>query len=101
MLQPLDGPSSQEIKAVTSGTVFEAKIGASPLPERKVLTIQADQKYYVYFGDGSGAPSVATVQAHGFEIEKSIMLSLEASASQEVYLLAVSATANIRIAERA
>lgn len=101
MLQPLDGPSAQAVLTVTSSIVQEAKAGLSTLEERKVVTLQGDQKFYVYFGDGGAAPSAVTVSSQGIEIAKSAIATLEASTPQKLYLLAVSTTANIRVAERA
>ena len=52
MLQPLDGPSKQFIlAAVTTTTPVEVKAGATSFPERKIITLQADAKFYIYFAD--------------------------------------------------
>jgi hypothetical protein len=102
MIQPLDGPSSQgTLSSVGTTTVVEAKVGVSPLEERKVITLQGDSRYYIYFGDGTGTPTAGTVTSNGFLAFKDAMVSLEASDSQSVYVLAVSGTVNIKIAERA
>ena len=102
MLQPLDGPAAQTTLTVTSSTVQEAKVGGSALEERKVITLQADQKFYVYFGDLTvGTPSSGTVSSDGIEIAKNAIATFEASTNQPVYLLAVSSTADIKVSERA
>jgi hypothetical protein len=101
MIQPLDGPSAHAVLTVTSSAVQEAKAGASTLEERKVVTLQGNQKFYVYFGDGGAAPSASVVASQGIEIAKNAIATLEAATSQKLYVRAVSATATIRIAERA
>ena len=90
MLQPLDGPSVQDTLAVTT-TEVEAKVGASPFEERKVVTLQADGKLLVTFE--SGQP--------GFTLAKNGIYTFEAAYSQPVYIKAVSGTVNVVIAERA
>lgn len=101
MLQPLDGPATQDTLTLTSATVQEARVGGSAFSERKVVTLQADQKFYVYFGDGTSTPSAATVAADGIEIAKSAIASFEASDKQPLFVLAVSTTANLKVVERA
>lgn len=101
MLQPLDGPSDQTTLTVTSATVQEAKVGGSPLDERKVITLYPDQKIYVYWGDGTGTPSAVTVAADGIELAKKQLSTIEAASTQSVYILAVSATADVKVVERA
>ena len=102
MLQPLDGPSSQStLSSVGTATVVEAKVGGSALAERKVVTLQGDGKFYVYFGDGSTTPNAATVIADGVTVFKDQITSFEASESQPLFVLAVTGTVNIKIIERA
>jgi len=102
MLQPLDGPSAQgTLSSVGTVTVVEAKVGGSPLEERKVVTLQGDAKFYVYFGDGSSTPSAATVTSDGITVFKDQVTSFEASASQPLFVLALSGTVDIKIIERA
>lgn len=102
MLRPLDGPSVQGSLSVTSTTVQELKVGGSAFSERKVLTLKPSEKVYIYFGDDTAsAPSAGTVSADGIEIAKNQLISLEATDTQPIYILAVSATATVRIAERA
>ena len=103
MLQPLDGPSKQGLlSSVGITTVVEVKVGVEPFDERKVITMQSiDGKFYVYFADQGVVPNAATVIANGFIQVKNAKESYEASYTQKVYVLAVTGTVNIRIAERA
>ena len=101
MTLPLDGPSAQGTLSVTNATVVEAKVGVSVFDCRQVITLLSSQKVYVYFGNlETGAPSAGTVSCDGFTISKNQLVTFEASAQQPVYLLAVSSTASVRIAER-
>jgi len=101
MFQPLDGPSAHATLSVDTTTVQEVKVGASALEERKVVTIQPSNKIYIYFGDGISAPSSATVVANGMTLFKDALMSFEATCMQPVYILSVSGTVVVRIAERA
>ena len=102
MLSPLDGPASQgTLSSVGTVTVVEAKVGVSALAERKVVTFQGDDKFYVYFGDGASTPSAATVAANGFTAFKNALVTFEASNQQPLYVLSVTGTVNIKIVERA
>ena len=101
MLQPLDGPAKQFSITVDTVTVQELKSGATPLEERKVVTVQAEGKVYIYFGDESGTPSAATVAADGFIHFKNGKESYEASDTQKLYALAVAGSVKIRAADRA
>lgn len=100
-LYPLDGPSAQVALSVGTVTVVEAKVGASPLDERKAITLQGTGKFYVYFGDGVSTPSAATVAANGFTQFKDAKESYEAGKFQPVYLLSAAGTINVVLAERA
>lgn len=100
-LYPLDGPSAQVALSVGTVTVVEAKVGASALDERKVVTLQGSGRFYVYLGDGVNVPSAATVAANGFWQAKDAKESYEAGKFQQLYLLSVAGTINIVIAERA
>lgn len=94
MLLPLDGPSLQTSVAVSTTTV-QAKVGASPLSERKVVTIQPiDGVIYIGF-----VTPVST--SMGFYVAKRQIISLEASESQSIYMIAASGTVNVIVAERA
>lgn len=100
MFQPLDGPAAHDTISVGTGAVVEAKIGASSLEERKVLTIQPTDKLYIYWGDGSGIPSVGTVSADGITLFKNGVYTFEASRSQPIYMLSVSGTIDVKVVER-
>lgn len=101
MLLPLDGPSKQFVIAVTDATVQEVKAGASAFAERKVITLQGDGKFYVYFADEGETPSAVDVSTKGFIQYKNAKESYEAAGSQAVYILAETGTVNVRGAERA
>jgi hypothetical protein len=101
MILPLDGPSAHATLSVNATTVQEVKAGASALEERKVITIQPANKIYIYFGDGISAPSSATVIANGMTLFKDALMSFEATYMQPVYILSVSGTVSVKIAERA
>lgn len=98
---PLDGPSAQTTLTVDTTTVQEAIAGGSPLAERKVVTVQGDGRFYVYFGDGTGAPSAATVSSDGIRLFSNQVSSFEATNQQAIYLLAVSGTVDVKVIERA
>lgn len=103
MLQPLDGPSLQNVILVDSVTVKEVKIGAFAMVERKVITLQPDDKIRVYFGDSdAAAPSAAIVLTNGFKHHKNTIRSYEASSTQPIYILSdTGASVNVIVAERA
>lgn len=101
MFEALDGPSKPFVLAVGTATPIEVKAGASSFPERKVITIQADAKFYIYFADEGETPNAATVIATGMWQAKNAKESYEASGSQAVFVLALSGTVNIRGVERA
>lgn len=101
MLLPLDGPSAPGTLAVTT-TPVELKVGASALEERKVLTFQPqDGRIYYYFGDGVNTPSALTVATTGLLIFKLRERTIEASATQPIFVAAVAGTVNVNFAERA
>lgn len=101
MFIELDGPASQSRVSVTTTTIQEMKVNASPLDERKVITFQPIGDYlYVYFGDGITTPSVATIQSDGFEYPPGLF-SIEAAGNQPVYMLAKNATLDVVFVERA
>jgi len=102
MLQPLDGPSAQFSASLTSVTVVEIKAGASVLSERKVITLQPlDGDVWVYFGDGITTPNAATVASDGFRHYSKDKESYEATNQQQVFMVAVTGTVDVRGAERA
>lgn len=101
MILALDGPAEQgKLSAVGTATPVEVKVGASAFEGRQVLTLQGNGKYYIYFNDGGTAPNAATVSANGFTAFKDAMVSIEAGPKQDVYVLAVTGTVDIIIAER-
>lgn len=102
MFQPLDGPSSQGLlSSVGTSTPVEVKVGGSAYEDRKVITMQGDGKFYVYFADEGETPNAATVSANGFVQFKDQVQSWEAGEQQAVWVLAVTGTVDVRIAERA
>lgn len=101
MLEALDGPSKQgKLSGVTTSTPVEAKVGASSFEGRKVVTLQGNGKFYVYFADEGVVPNAATVSADGFLQFKDAKETYEAGPLQIVYVLAVAGTVDIVVAER-
>lgn len=101
MFQALDGPSAQtKLASVGTVTVVEARVGATALTDRQVVTLQPDGNMKVYFGDGT-VPSAATVLANGLDHFKSAKETYEAGQKQIIYLLAVTGTINVIVVERA
>ena len=102
MFQPLDGPSSQ-IKLTSVGTVtpVEVKVGADPLDDRQVITIQPTGNIRIWFASSDTTPLAATISANGFLHYKDAKESYEAGSKQKVWILAVSGTVDVIIAERA
>lgn len=101
MLFPLDGPSKQgTLSSVGTLTPVEVKVGASSFEGRKVVTLQGDAKFYIYFADENVVPSAADVSNNGFLQFKNSKETYEASSQQAIYVLAESGTVNIKIAER-
>lgn len=102
MFLPLDGPSIQNTLSVGTVTPVEARIGAAPLAERKVVTVQPiTGKCYVYFAAEGETPSAANMVAKGFVHFKNQRESYEAGDTQKLWLLSLSGTINIVVAERA
>lgn len=99
MLRKLDGPALQGNLTVTTATPVELKVGASRA-DREVVSVQADQSIYVYFADEGETPLAATIQASGFIQTRNILNTYEAGGRQAIWLLAVSLTSYVRIAER-
>jgi hypothetical protein len=101
MFQPLDGPSAQvKLTGVNTVTPVEVKVGAAPLQERAVITMQPDGNMKVYFSDGT-VPTGATVAANGLDHFKGAKETYEAGEQQRVFVLATSGTINVVIVERA
>ena len=102
MFLPLDGPAKQGVlSSVGTVTPVECKIEAQPFSERKVITLQGDGKFYVYFADEGETPNAATVSANGFTQFKDQKETYEASCQQAVFVLSVTGTIDIVLAERA
>jgi hypothetical protein len=102
MIEALDGPSKPFVVTIDNITPVEVKSGTDPLEDRKVITMQGDGKFYVYFADeNDGIPSAADVSTKGFIHYKNAKESYEAADSQPVYILAVVPNVDVRIAERA
>ena len=100
--EPLDGPSkSFKLSTVGIVTPVEVYASGSAFPERKVVTLQSDGKFYIYFADEGETPSAATMIANAMWQGKNARESYEASGSQAVFVLAFTGTVDIRGAERA
>jgi len=97
----LDGPAKQFSVLVDTVTVVELKKDAAPLEERRVVTVQADGKIYIYFGDEGVFPNAATVASDGFIHFKNGKETYEATDTQSLYVLAVTGSVTVRAAERA
>ena len=92
MLLPLDGPGVYgNITVGTSAT--EAKVGASKLSERSMITIQPLSEA-VYFGYDSSV-TIAT----GTKIYKGQIYPMEAGDKLTIYLISENAGNDIRITE--
>ena len=77
------------------------KVGTSPLDNRKGVVIQPmDKKIYLYFGDGSGAPTVSAIQNNGIELSKRGIYFFEATNQQDIWILSKTGTASVVIVER-
>ncbi len=102
MLQPLDGPTKQyKLSSVGTATVVEIKDGGNPiLEDRKVVSLEADGKMKVFFGDDDIIPSAATVDSVGFNQPKDVLRSYEAGQHQRVWILATAGTIDVIVAER-
>lgn len=102
MLFPLDGPALQNALSITTTVVVEAKIGASAFKERKAVTIQPKNgDLYIYFGDDTTTPTNTDLTNKGMLIYSGAKETYEASASQRIFLMAVSATTTVIVVERA
>lgn len=91
MFQPLDGPGVSGSMSVS--TVVEAKVGASRLEDRKVLTLQPTDGD-IYFGY-----SASETTSSGTKIFMGQVYPLEATDSLPVYIIAASGTVNVRVTE--
>lgn len=101
MIEALDGPSKQFLKSIDSITPVEVQDGGSALSDRKVVTMQGDAKFYVYLCGDNETPSATDISTKGFIQYKNAKESYEAGEEQTIYILSISGTCNVRIAERA
>lgn len=92
MYLPLDGPGLHSSLSVSTSAV-EAKVGASRLEERQVVTIQPIDGD-VYFGYSSGVTS-----STGTKIYQGQVYPVEATDKLAVYVIAASGTVDTRITE--
>lgn len=93
MIFPLDGPAVYKAISVTD-TAQEVKVGANPLEERKVITIQPTDGI-VYYGYSNSVTA-----ANGTKIYKNQWLQLEAADTLLIYLIAdTGVTVDVRITE--
>ena len=93
MFIPLDGPGVQGALTVTD-TAQELKVGASPLDQRAVVTIQPLDGD-VYFGYDNSVTSLT-----GTKVYKGQYFPLEAGDSLSVYLVAETGDSiDVRITE--
>jgi hypothetical protein len=91
-LLPLDGPAVYSNLNVST-TAIEVKVGASPLSERKVVTIQP-LNGDIFFGYNS---SVTT--STGTKIFQGQLFPFEAGESMPIFVIAASGTIDCRITE--
>lgn len=93
MYLQLDGPSIQDVITVGTSEV-EIKVGASPLTERKVITIQPNADIKLLFV--SGLPATK-----GLLIQAGQIATLEATDKQSIYLIMESGSTTVVVIERA
>lgn len=93
MYQPVDGPVVYTNVSVS--TVTELKVGASNIPDRKVMVIQS-QGNSIFIGFNNSVTS-----SNGIEIRKRQTLILEVGERVQVFAIASSGTIDVRIAELA
>jgi hypothetical protein len=101
MIEALDGPSKQFVISVDDVTPLEVKDGASTFSDRKAITMQGDARFYVYFCNEGEVPTATDISSKGFRQFKLAKETYEAGEFQAIYVLSVSGTCNIRVAERA
>jgi len=92
-LLPLDGPAVEDEISVTT-TPVELKVGASALAERKVITFEA-QDGKVRWGFTNGITS-----SRGYIGWKNQLTTIEASTSQDVWIVAETGTVTVYFTER-
>lgn len=90
----INGPGVYSSQSVTTSAA-ELKVGASPLGERKVVSIQPIDGEVYYGFDGS------VTSSNGTKIFKGEKFFLECGSKLPIYLVAASGTVDTRIAEYA
>lgn len=91
MYQPCDGPAVYKNLSVSTAT--EVRVGATPLQERKLVTVQPIDGD-VYFGyDNSVTTSTGTL------IYQGTVYPIEVSDKLPVYVIAATGTVDVRITE--
>lgn len=81
--------------SVTSASAIQAKVGASPLPARKLLVITNLGNKTVFYG-GAGVSAV-----NGQVLQRTQTVSLPCSEAVLVFLISESGTQDVRVAEYA
>jgi hypothetical protein len=83
--------------AITLGTTaIEAKVGASALSNRKLLTVFNNSGNTIYWGRTSGVTT-----SSGTPIYEKQMVSFQALADAPIYIISSSSGTNVRITESA
>jgi len=95
MFLPLDGPSLENEISVGNSTPTELKVGASALDERKVITFQA-QTGKVRWGFTNSITS-----SKGYVAFKNQIVTIEASSTQSLYVIAETGSVTVYFTERA
>jgi len=92
MFLNLDGPAINGALSVTT-TAEEVKVGASPLSERKVITIQPlDGDVYMGYSN-------TVTSSNGTKIFRGQIYAMEATDTLAVYIIASTGTIDVRITE--
>ena len=95
MFFPLDGPALENEISVGSGSPVELKVGASTLVERKVVTFQP-QGGRIRWGFTNGITATK-----GYVAFNNQPYTVEAEATQSVYVIAESGTVKVYFSDRA
>lgn len=90
-----DGTGIQGAIAVTN-TAIEAKVGASPLPNRKSVTVYNNGNQTIYWGYTNAVTTLT-----GTPIAKKQSVEFAVGDGQSVWLIASSGSQNVRITEAA
>ena len=92
MFIPLNGPAVNN-NATVGSTAVEAKVGATILEDRKIVTIQPLSDH-LYFGYSSGVTSL-----NGTKIFKGQVYTLEATDQLPIWIISASEDNDVRITE--